>query len=110
MINYYRTRYKDSILENFEFKLTNSDIMKIIDWINSNDAGVDKISLAMLKLCSPFVILVIVHIINFAIENLLFPDSWKISRVQFLRNLMPKVFEKVCILKQKSTTGITFWF
>lgn len=103
----------------FQFKIVDEDIVgKTISGIKSNALGHDGINIMMLKLCCPYIIPYVTHIINICITESVFPLCWKhaiirplpkvTSPVEFkdLRpiSLLPalsKVFEKI-IFRQLS--------
>lgn len=75
-----------------EFKFAYVDtsvILNIIINIKSTAAGVDEFNINFLKLCCPYIVQYITHIINCCFEQSLFPDEWKIALITPL----PKVNE-----------------
>lgn len=86
-INYYENRTFNPNV-NFTFHMTTiEDVTKIIRELKSTAYGIDDISSTMLKYCSPFLDIYIVHIINCCIEHNYFPNNWK----QAIVNPIPKV-------------------
>ena len=62
----------------FEFRLLSSDdVSKIIRSLKSNAAGIDGISLLMIKLCLPYLVNHFTHIVNCCLEVGYFPTAWK---------------------------------
>ncbi len=67
---------------NFVFSsVTESQVAMALNSIRSNATGLDGISLKMLKLCLPYCIPSITHILNFSLMNSTFPSSWKLGKV-----------------------------
>lgn len=68
----------DSLENKFNFQMTNcEEVHKILHSLKKESSGCDKISLSMLKYCSPFIDSYLVHIINSCIEQCYFPQLWK---------------------------------
>lgn len=64
----------------FEFNVTTlEEIHNILFTLKSNAVGADDISLSMLKMCSPFIDVYILHLINSSIVNEYFPLQWKVA-------------------------------
>lgn len=114
-IDFYLT---NRVIDNsFSFQLaTVSQVHKILHDIGTNAVGLDGISAAMLKYCSPYIDIYILHIINCSIESNYFPDLWKTSigkplpkkpnpnsysdlRVISILPAVSKIFEKVLYLQ-----------
>ncbi|VEN56008.1 unnamed protein product, partial [Callosobruchus maculatus] len=64
-----------------------SVIQSVVMSLKSNAAGIDTISLSMLKLCLPIIIPYLTHIVNVCLETGYFPSSWKVALI----NPVPKV-------------------
>lgn len=68
--------------ENFKFNtVTEEEIYKVINSLKSNAVGSDGISLRMIKLCVPYILPYIKHVINFSLTSSIFPHSWKAAVV-----------------------------
>lgn len=78
-INFYNhNKFSENNL--FSFSLaTVDDVNKILNSIKTEAFGIDNISSAMLKYCSPFIDQFITHLINCCIERKYFPHLWKIA-------------------------------
>lgn len=93
--------YKDNLHENidmfnlFEFReVTTEEVEKAINYIKSNAAGVDNISLKMIKLCLPAALDAITHIINFSLMHGTLPNIWKCASVIPIAKInKPQVFK-----------------
>lgn len=80
IIHYNNSRRKEGI--HFSLKLVDpSDICKYINSIKSNAAGIDGITLQMVKQSLHVIILHITHIVNSCLEHGHFPNPWKQSLV-----------------------------
>lgn len=67
---------------NFEFRMaTEEDIVKAISLIRTRAIGPDGIGLTMILHCCPYIIPIILHLVNICIETSCFPSSWKNSYV-----------------------------
>ena len=63
---------------NFSFSMTDvEEVHTILMHITKNTMGIDGINLSMIKYCSPFIDLYLVHILNYCIERKYFPHIWK---------------------------------
>lgn len=63
---------------NFDFTLASTtEISNIVKELRSNAKGLDDISAEMLKLCLPFCLKILTHIINCSLEINCVPSSWK---------------------------------
>ncbi|KAJ8883663.1 hypothetical protein PR048_015517 [Dryococelus australis] len=68
--------------EEFSFvKTFTSEIYKSISNLKTLALGVDKIEINMIKLCTPYCIPVIKHIINHSFQSYTFPTTWKQSKI-----------------------------
>lgn len=104
---------------NFNFTLASTtEISNIVNNLRSNAKGLDDISAEMIKLCLPFCLKILTHIINCSLEIDCVPSSWKwalitpipkkekISNISELRpiNILPtlsKVLERYVYLQLK---------
>lgn len=78
LINFYSTHRKNTIKSIFHFKCVDeNEISKIIGSIKTNSTGVDGLNILVIKLCIPFLLPYLTHIINFCITNSVFPRKWK---------------------------------
>ena len=109
----YMTTIKPGITHELNFKeVNNCEIERTIQSIKSNSCGVDGINLNVIKLCCPFIIPEITHIINACITGSVYPQCWKrstvlpipkVTRPSSMSNMRPinilptmsKIFEKV---------------
>lgn len=78
LLNYcYNNRSNPEL--SFLFKeIDEDDISKILDSLSSSAVGYDGISLLMFKMCCPFLLPYLRHIINHCITKSIFPDCWKV--------------------------------
>jgi len=68
--------------DKFHFKYVNqSEIVKVIMGISSKAVGADNICIMFLKYCIHSVSPVLEHIINFSLQNSVFPDLWKAANI-----------------------------
>lgn len=79
----------------FSFQLVDSDdISKLINNIKSTSTGQDGLNITMIRMCCPFVLPFITHIINSCIFTKTFPISWKYASViPIAKNTDPKNFK-----------------
>nr|CAI5870126.1 unnamed protein product [Callosobruchus analis] len=81
MLLFYKNNKKRNI-ENFKFQPTSECIIyRLLLTIKSNATGCDKISLNMILLCCPYIIRLLLHIINFSLNSGKFPTPWKVSEI-----------------------------
>ncbi|XP_031331265.1 uncharacterized protein LOC116181009 isoform X1 [Photinus pyralis] len=120
LIRFYCEDFPQKFGTNFQFSLTDGQaILKILSNIKSNAVGTDELSIKMLRLCCPFIVPYVTHIINSCIIDSIFPDSWKTAKVipvpksnaptdyKDLRpiSILPclsKVFEKIMMTQMQS--------
>lgn len=113
LISHYRSQTKNNIGSIFKFELTDEDtISKIIFAISSKSSGSDGLTIKMIKLCCPYILKYLVHILNSCILENTFPDAWKHAYViplpkvanpkQYsdlrpisLLSVLSKIFEKI---------------
>lgn len=82
LIDFYKNNLKDGVQPISCFKtITEAEVFRIIQNIKTKAIGVDRIGIATIKLCVPFLLPFITHIINFCLANSVFPDIWKKARV-----------------------------
>lgn len=83
LTNFYNNNTRNNIDNDFCFKPVSEDFTnKIISGISSNAVGNDGFSIKFIKLCCPYIVPVITHIVNFCLENNVFPNQWKIALVK----------------------------
>lgn len=56
-------------------------ILQVINSIKTKSTGYDNLSISTIRLCLPYLLPYITHIINFCIQNSVFPSIWKIAKV-----------------------------
>lgn len=79
---FYQNNLKNNGSHFFSFSLaTMDDVVDSLSTITSNSVGADNISINMIKMCCPFIIKYLLHIINCCLEIGYFPDDWKIAHV-----------------------------
>lgn len=82
LIGFYNSNNKTNFTEKFRFcDINDETTFKIINSITTKAYGVDNISIDMIKLCSPYIIPIITHLVNFCFSNAVFPNIWKQSRI-----------------------------
>lgn len=82
IINYYQNNVKDNIGD-FNFRIVSeNEVQKILYSIKTNSQGSDGLNIKMLLLCCPYILPYITHIVNFCLQNSVFPDSWKVGIIQ----------------------------
>ncbi|KAF2889342.1 hypothetical protein ILUMI_16831, partial [Ignelater luminosus] len=76
--------YENLRLDVGEFKfapVVENDIIRVLNKIKSNSAGIDTINIKMIRYCCPVLIPFLTHLINFCLENGVVLDDWKIAKV-----------------------------
>lgn len=76
--------YRDSrrTREEFSFAPVSEDtVFQLILSQKSKSVGLDGLSSEILRLCCPFLLPYITHIINFCISHSVFPSAWKIAKI-----------------------------
>lgn len=101
--DFYSTHTKNNLPNNFHFKRINDETtFEILNSISTKASGVDEINIVLIKLCSPYIVPLITHLVNFCIDNNVVPKCWKqglvrplpkISEVKEYKDLRP-----ICIL------------
>lgn len=82
LVHYYNNHKKDGVDGNFVFhRIGETEVLEMISTLKSNAAGLDNLNLDILKLCIPFLLPYITHIVNFCLINSVFPCCWKRARV-----------------------------
>lgn len=77
-LNLYKSNVSDCTIAPFCFaEVDEITVLKAITGIKSGSEGVDGISIYILKLCCPFILPFITHIINYCILHSVFPKCWK---------------------------------
>lgn len=84
----------------FNFSLaTLEEIHSALHNIRTNAVGVDTINAKMLKICSPFIDHIILHLVNSAIENKQIPTIWKTALgIPLPKNSQPSHFSELRII------------
>lgn len=78
LLQFYNSNTKNNLPNTFNFKQIDDDtVLKILNKITSNAEGSDMLSIRFIKLCCPYILPLITHLINFCIENGVFPSIWK---------------------------------
>lgn len=113
LVEYYNNCTVRDMGSVFEFQLVDPHtVSKALNSIVSGACGADGLTIQMIKLCCPYIIQYITHIINSCILDATFPDAWKEAMVvpvpkcnnpSELRDLRPvsllpvlsKVFERI---------------
>lgn len=81
-IKFYENNLKPNVNSLLTFKLiTEIDTLKIIAGIKSKATGADNINILTLHICLPFLAPYITHIINYCLQNSIFPTCWKKAQV-----------------------------
>lgn len=76
-LNFYKNNIKGNVCP-FSFREVSEDeVEKIIFGIKSNAMGSDGLNLKFILYCCPFIIRTLTHIVNFCLQNGVFPDCWK---------------------------------
>jgi len=82
LLHFYSHSVRDGITSEFCFSLVEpDDILKIIVSIKSNAVGSDSLSIAMIKLCCPFILPMLAHLINTCLLEGVFPSAWREAHV-----------------------------
>lgn len=79
--------YKNNLLFDSVFKFTPVDetaLLKVIMEISTNATGCDQVNLKMIKLCCPHIIPYLTHIINYCLQENVFPTTWKSAVITVL--------------------------
>lgn len=80
-LNFYRSHKREGVTS-FLFRMARiEDVEKAISSIKSEAIGCDGIGIKMLMYCCPYILPVVIHMINFCIETHDFPECWKTSYV-----------------------------
>lgn len=96
-ISFYKNNIKNKDSCNFSFnEVSEEKVSKIINNIKTKAIGCDEINILTLKLCLPFLLPYITHVVNFSIKNSVFPTLWKKALVIPLpKKNDPSVFDHV---------------
>lgn len=96
-ISFYKNNLKNSNLSKFSFvEVAEENVAKIINNIKTKAKGCDEINILTLKLCLPFLLPYVTHVINFALKYSVFPSLWKKALVIPLpKNNDPSDFDHV---------------
>lgn len=82
ILSFYNYNTFNNISNSFKFSVVTDDLIyKFLHEIKTHAVGSDGISIQFLKICCPYIVPILTHIINFCIENSVFPDCWKESVV-----------------------------
>lgn len=78
LINSYQNNIHEAVHSVLTFnKVSEMEVYKVISSIKSCAKGIDGFNIQILQLCCPFLLPFLTHIINFCIENSVYPDAWK---------------------------------
>lgn len=107
LIQFYESNTKNNVIDNFRFSPVDDELVgKIINSLHSKATGDDGIDIAFIKLCCPYIIPIVTHLVNFCIEHSIYPDQWKIAIVKPIPKLNEiteyKHLRPVCILSAMS--------
>lgn len=81
-IEYYKENKKENIFAELSFSaVSESKVLKTISSIKSRAIGVDGIGILTINLCLPFLLPYITHLINFCLEESVFPTVWKKAKI-----------------------------
>lgn len=76
--NLYNSNTKNNIEQTFEFHTVDqTSIVDLLNQIKTCSMGPDGIGINMIKLCCPFIIQYLTHIINCCLTQNIFPTKWK---------------------------------
>ena len=78
--SFYNTHLLQTVEDHERFNfhhVTEDDLMSAIMSIRTNAAGVDGITIKMMRLCCPFILPWLAHLVNFCVDVSVFPRSWK---------------------------------
>lgn len=68
--------------EEFHFKYVfPNDIIDAISSVKSKAKGVDQVPVSFLNLCLPILLPILVHLLNYSLQNGVFPDQWKRANI-----------------------------
>lgn len=83
VIDFYNSNTKDNINSDFCFSpVDDSCVTKILSNISTKAAGDDGFNITFILLCCPYIVPIITHIVNYCLENSVFPNQWKIGIVK----------------------------
>lgn len=78
LLNFYKHNTVNGIHADFSFSRVSDELVGgVIDRIKSRATGLDNIGITLVKLCCPYILPIITHIINFCLENSVVPLGWK---------------------------------
>lgn len=78
IIEHYTNNIKESVTSAFHFQqVSEIDVLNTIIHIKSNAVGTDGLTIGVIKLCCPFILPYLTHVINFCLRNSVYPDEWK---------------------------------
>ena len=83
-LDYYRNHLMPTVVgaASFDFvPARGSEVSSALFSIKSNAIGDDGINIKMLRMCAPTIMPWLTHIINSCLEELVFPECWKLSVV-----------------------------
>lgn len=82
ILNFYQNNLKTNATEKFKFNpVSEEDVLKVIMSLKSKALGLDGINLTIIQLSCPLILPYITHLINFCLENSVFPKKWKEGRI-----------------------------
>lgn len=79
--------YKNNCIVNSEFsfmEINDLFVYETICSIKSNATGCDELNIKLIKLCCPFIIPYITHVVNFCFQENVYPTEWKNAIVRVL--------------------------
>lgn len=78
VVTFYKNNFKSDFTVKFSFVcVSEDDILKALNTIKSKAIGLDGIPITLLHLAYPYILPTLTHIINYCLENSVFPNSWK---------------------------------
>nr|CAI5845396.1 unnamed protein product [Callosobruchus analis] len=94
-VNQYMSRNASQLYDQFNFQLIDDIItLRHLTSIKSNSVGFDGIEIKFLKLCCPFLLPILTHIINYCLRLAVFPKEWKLSKIKPIpKNREPQTFK-----------------
>lgn len=81
-INVAQHYESQNLTTSLKFRIvTETEVSNYLLSIKTNAVGADGIHIKFLILCCPFILPYVCHIVNFCINNSVFPDIWKLAQV-----------------------------
>ncbi|KAG5884171.1 hypothetical protein JTB14_014088 [Gonioctena quinquepunctata] len=82
VISYYQNNTHENITSQLTFKpVEEIEISNIIKNLKSKATGLDGLNISSIKLCIPFVLPYLTHVINFYLQHSVIPAIWKKAKV-----------------------------